>query len=508
MLSPLVLRPFRFTVLLAVVMLAWCATARGADAPRDLREVRKAGALKWGGDASGGAPYQFMDPKDPTKLVGFEVDIARELGKRLGVRDQFTQTDWGTLIIALNRGDFEIAMSGIEVTEERKGSVNFTRPYYVYTEQLVVHAKNTTIHGIDDCTGRKVGTLNNTAAERILRARPGIEVVAYDDNVRPYDDLVIGRLDAVLLDLPLAVYHGKPRPELRFAGDPFGEGFYAIAVRKASPELLAALDAALTEMIRDGSLRQILEKWGLWNRAQDKLAETRPANVPSSSLGRTLLDFAPLFLRGTWMTIKISVLAMILASVLGLTLALMRVYGSALLRGPALLYVEFMRGTPLLIQLLFIYYGLPQIPVVGMKLDAFAAAIIGVGLNYAAYSAEIYRAGLMSVPRTQTEAALALGLTRRQAVRFVVLPQALRLVVPPITNDFVALFKDSSIVMILGLSELTFTFRSASIATGHYLEFAIITALIYFGLAYPLARLARRLEKRIHPHHDFDTQPL
>ena len=163
-------------------------------------------------------------------------------------------------------------------------------------------------------------------------------------------------------------------------------------------------------------------------------------------------------------------------------------------------------GLPLLIQLYFIYYGLPQIPVVGFKLDSMTAAVLGVGLNYAAYAAEIYRAGLMAIPRPQTEAGLALGLSRSQTVRLVVLPQALRLVIPPVTNDFVALFKDTSIVSMLAIAELTHTFRAASIATGRYFEFAVITALIYFAISYPISRLARHMEKRIHPHHDYDTQ--
>ncbi|MGB9691051.1 MAG: amino acid ABC transporter permease [Candidatus Sumerlaeaceae bacterium] len=218
------------------------------------------------------------------------------------------------------------------------------------------------------------------------------------------------------------------------------------------------------------------------------------------------MRFLPLFVKGTGLTVAISVLSMALATGLGLLLALLRIYGPRWISACVVGYVEFMRGTPLLIQLFFIYYGLPQLPVVGVELDPFTAAVLGVGLNYAAYEAEIYRSGFMAVPRQQIEAALALGLSQRQAVRYIVLPQALRLIIPPVTNDFVALFKDTSIVSILAIAELTMTFRSASMATGRYVEFAILTALIYFALAYPLSLLARRLEKKVHPHHDFGAQ--
>ncbi|MCX7964323.1 MAG: amino acid ABC transporter permease [Candidatus Sumerlaea chitinivorans] len=216
--------------------------------------------------------------------------------------------------------------------------------------------------------------------------------------------------------------------------------------------------------------------------------------------------FAPRFWEGTCLTILISVLSMLLATTTGLGLALVRLYAPRPLAAIAVAYIEFICGTPLLIQLFFIYYGLPQIPYLGIELPALPAAILGVGLNYAAYEAEIYRSGIMAIPRSQVEAALALGLTRAQAVRYVVLPQALRLVIPPVTNDFVALFKDTSIVSILAISELTMTFRSASMATGRHFGFAVVTALIYFLLSFPLARLARKLEKRIHPHHDFGAK--
>lgn len=215
------------------------------------------------------------------------------------------------------------------------------------------------------------------------------------------------------------------------------------------------------------------------------------------------------YLRATLKTIQISVLAMVLASTLGLTLALCRLYGNRFVARAALAYIEFVRGTPLLVQLYIIFFGLPNIPVIGeyLRLPQMTAAVLGIGLNYAAYEAEIYRSGMMAVPRSQTEAGLALGLTRPHVIRLIVLPQAFRLVTPPVTNDFVALFKDTSIVSILGLTELTQTFRMSSTSTQRFLGFALVTAFIYFVLSYPISKFARYLERRIHPHHDLGPQP-
>jgi polar amino acid transport system substrate-binding protein len=255
-------------LLYAVLILAGCAKTSRV---RELDEILASGVLRWGSDEAGGAPYEFRDPKDPSKRIGFEVDIAEEIGRRMGVKIEFVQTDWAVLIPALQRGDFDMAMAGIEITPERKEVVDFVGPYYIYLQQLVVRADDTKTSSLQDLVGKKVGTLNNTAAERILKSTPGIEVVSYDDNVRPYDDLAIGRIDGVLLDLPIAFYYAKPNPKLRFAGEPFGEGYYGIAVNKQCPKLKNALQKVVEEMIRDGAMQRILEKWDLWNEAQKKL---------------------------------------------------------------------------------------------------------------------------------------------------------------------------------------------------------------------------------------------
>lgn len=256
-------------LLLAVIVFGCSRSNEGSRADRDLRDIRQSGILKWGSDEAGGAPYEFRDANNTSQRIGFEVEIADELVKRMKLRLEFVQTDWAALVPALERRDFDMAMAGIEVTEDRKQVVSFTKPYYIYRQQLVTTAENKAINSLTDCKGKKVGTLNNTAAERILRATPGIgEVVTYDDNVRPYEDCIIGRIDAVLLDLPIALYNAKDNVKLRFAGEPFGEGYYAIAVRKTSPGLLRALDQELDAMIKDGTLKRILEKWKLWDEKQ------------------------------------------------------------------------------------------------------------------------------------------------------------------------------------------------------------------------------------------------
>jgi polar amino acid transport system substrate-binding protein len=164
------------------------------------------------------------------------------------------------------------------------------------------------------------------------------------------------------------------------------------------------------------------------------------------------------------------------------------------LRWLARAYIEIMRGTPLLIQLFMIYYGLPEI---GIRLNAFFAGILGLGLNYAASEAENYRAGIESIPHGQTEAAEALGLSRWQTLRHIILPQAFRIVIPPMTNDFIAMFKDSSIVSVITMVELTKMYGMLAMSTYDYIGLGLMTAGIYFALSYPASLGANWLERRL-----------
>jgi len=226
-----------------------------------LENVKKRGYLLWGSDAEGGAPYIFPDPKDPAQLIGFEVDLADAIARELGVTAKQAQNAWDSLIPGLQRGDYDIAMNGIEITPQRRQEILFSIPYYVYTEQLVVRKDEERIQDVDDLRGLKAGTLSGTVAQDILMGLGGVDVKVYSGQVEPYEDLAIGRIDAVLLDLPIAAYYGKPNPKLRYAGRPVGEGFYGIAVRKDDADLQHAIDEILAKLLISGELKKIYDKW-------------------------------------------------------------------------------------------------------------------------------------------------------------------------------------------------------------------------------------------------------
>src|SRR5262245_40828108 len=237
--------------------------------------------LRWGGDAEGGAPYLLPDPKNPREIIGFEVDLMNAVGKQLNRKSVFVQNQWDGLIPGLQRGNYDLAVNGIEITDDRKQQVNFSIPYYACGEQLSVRAGENSINSLADLKGKAVGTLKASLAQRILEREGGIEVRSYENQNNAYDDLALGRLQAVLMDWPIAVYYSKPNPKLKFVGPIIERMEYGIAARKEDMELLKQVNDALLALIKSGELRRIYEKWGIWNGETEQLF-ARISSAPQS----------------------------------------------------------------------------------------------------------------------------------------------------------------------------------------------------------------------------------
>jgi polar amino acid transport system substrate-binding protein len=274
-------------------------------------------------------------------------------------------------------------------------------------------------------------------------------------------------------------------------------GHYVALFSRANAALRDSANQVLRARMRDGSLEQTFRRWEVWSDAQAayfrrQLAESSRVDPQTASRDVLLRAYLPALARAAGVTLLLSLLAMALAVTVGAAVAAGRVYGPPVVRAALTVYVEVVRGTPVLLQLFVIYYGLAGV----VRLPAFAAAVIGLGLNYAAYESEIYRAALTAIPRPQLEAARTLGLSEGQVLRLVRGPQALRLALAPMTNDFVALLKDSSLVTVITVVELTKQTAIWATNVGSWVVPGIVCALLYLALSLPLSRFAHRLERR------------
>jgi polar amino acid transport system substrate-binding protein len=317
---------------------------------------------------------------------------------------------------------------------------------------------------------------------------------------------VIGRLDAVLLDNVLAERRRRVLPGFTIQPQSVAVGHYVGVLAARNAPLRDAIDEILRGAMQDGSLETIFRKWGVWNDDQPALYTRVLGGQPvvpvvgldAPSGGTTLSGweatrrYLPSLVHASLITIVLSCLSMGLAAVLGVAIASGRVYGSRFTRVLLTGYVEIMRGTPILLQLFVLYYGIAT----AIRLPAFAAALLGLALNYAAYESEIYRGALEAVPTGQLEAARILGLSERQVLMLVRGPQAFRLALAPMTNDFVALLKDSSLVSVLTVLELTKQTQIFATNIGSWVIPGLLCAMLYLAMSLPLAALARRLERR------------
>lgn len=466
------------------------------------------GELRWGGDAEGGAPFVEADPSDPSVLRGFDVEIAGLVAAAQGRTPRFVQAAFTALDQSVKRGDFEIALSGLEDSAAKRAELAVSVPYYQFREVLTVRAGDRDrFRTLADLAGHKVATLGATLAWDILSGpgkTQGIDAVSYDDDVHPYEDLLLGRVDAVLLDNVLADRAMSRQQGLATHPEAVATGYYVILMAPDQTALRDQVNAELRAAMRDGRLEGIFRRWKVWNDDQpgmyarvlagaDSLLDTAAGATPSRPGTWELTKrYLPALARAAVITLVLSCAAMALAVALGSGIAVGRVYGSTWVRALLTTYVEVTRGTPVLLQLFVLYYGLASI----VRLPPFLAALLGLGLNYAAYESEIYRAALEAVPKGQLEAARTLGFTAWQTLRLIRGPQAFRYALAPMTNDFVALLKDSSLVSVLTVVELTKQTQIFAANLGTWALPGLLCAAMYLALSWPLARLASRLERR------------
>ncbi len=436
----------------------------------------------------------YTNPANASEYIGFDVDVAEAIATQLGMKSKLVPTDWESIVASLQRKEFDVIIDGFEPTKDRESQVLFSKPYYLFHLQLTVRANDTSIHSFADCKtkGKLVGTLVNCAASRLLENEK-FNYKPYADPVGAYKDLEYGRLDAVLMDIPMEMFYARPNPKLKAVGKPFHTGAYVVGIRKEDHALKKKIDNAIDSLLANGTIERIFRKWDLWDSTQVSLV-TGDAVYEITNKEFNWTEALLKLLRAAGITVLLAFGAMAIAVTLGVPLAAGQMSGSSLFRWLSTIYIEFFRGTPVLVQLLFLYFGLP---VIGLTLPGWLTALIGLGLNYAAYESQVYRSAFIAVPSRQRDVAYSLGMGPFLTFRRIIFPQAFRIALPPMTNDFVALFKDTSTAFAIAVWELATAYRELANATQSYLLLGAIVSVFYLAMSLPLSHYARYLEKKM-----------
>lgn len=432
------------------------------------------------------APFEFQDTSG--EFVGIDMDLLAAIAEHEGFTYTLRPLGFNAAIQAVQANQVDGMIAGMTITDEREKVFDFSDPYFESGIQMAVAESNDTVTSYEDLAGQSVAVKTGTegaAFAESIEDEYDFTTVTFDDSASMYDEVRTGNSVAVFDDYPVLAYGITQGNGLKTVTPKEVGGSYGFAVNEGqNPELVAMFNEGLAALRADGTYDEILETY---------LGEQ--ATTEDTSFFSLLVTTMPVLLGGLKLTVILTIASLAIAIVLGLIFGFFRVSHSRVLRGIGVAYVDVFRGTPLLVQAFFIYFGIPA--VLDITISAIAAGIITLGLNAGAYMAEIIRGGIESVDKGQMEAARSLGLSYRTSMRRVVLPQAVRTMTPSFINQFVITLKDTSILSVIGIAELTQTGKIIIARNLESFNMWLIVGAMYFVIIMLLTKLSNRLEKRI-----------
>lgn len=478
--------------LVMALVAGWAATTTTAQAATDnsLAKVQKKGTLTMG-TSPDYPPYEFQATvHGKSQVVGMDVAVGKKIAKDLGVKLVVKSMSFDSLLVALQTGKVDMVISGMNPTPARRKNVDFTHTYYQGGYSIVINKNDKGIYkDKDSFVGKTIGAqTGSTMYNESKKQTSGTTV----KGMTSVSDLILGlqshKLQGVAMEKPSAQAYVSNNKELAMIPSHFdlsaSDTSASVAFAKGSTSLVAAANKSVDQ----------IRKQDLVNKdylpAAGKYLKTNTVNT-------SMLHYWKAFLKGIEYTLIITVCSVFFGFILGVLLSLARmaqggVFATAL-RWLATAYVEFIRGTPMMVQVMFVYFGLGLI----VNLPALMSGIIAISLNSGAYIAEYIRGGINSVDKGQTEAARSLGMTSGYTMRYVVLPQALKNIWPSLGNEFITLIKDSSIVSIIGVSELIF--QSNIVRSDTYRGVAPIAVImvLYFIMTFTASRILNHFERKM-----------
>ncbi|MEG0255614.1 MAG: ABC transporter substrate-binding protein/permease [Vagococcus sp.] len=447
-----------------------------------LQKVQDKGVLTVGLSADY-APYEFhatVDGKD--KIVGMDIDIAQKIADDMGVKLKIEEYGFDALIGALKTSKIDMVISGMSPTPERLKEVDFSDPYMTVDQKVIIRKEDQEKYtSIGDFKGKKVGAQKQSTQEELSND----ELFADTVSLQRLPDIILQlqnkKIEGAVIEGPVAEAYILQNKALAFPDNVSfknGRKETAVAIPKDSTEFADSINKSIKE-IKDKKLMDGYQK------------DASKLMFEEESFFKKYSSF---YVKGTAYTVFLAFIGVFFGAILGAVLALMKLSKNKLLKGIAIVYIEYVRGTPLLVQIFLVFFGSN---VIGLDLSALVASCLALTLNSGAYVAEIVRAGIQAVNVGQTEAARSLGMNQAQAMRHIVLPQAIKNILPALGNEFVTVIKESSVVSVIGVSELMF--QGGVVQGASFKPFLpiVIVSMIYFVLTFTLSRILGVAERRM-----------
>ncbi len=453
-------------------------------------------------------PFEYID--NDGEIAGFDVALMKAVGEEMGYKVKFTNMEFKSLLGAISTGGIDAAIAGMTITEDRLKSVDFSDPYFSANQCIILQSSNEEINTLEDLNGKKISVQEGTTGDIMATPDDENEIITDKSTVvkrfKKGTDAVLelknGGVDAVIIDSSPAqkfvAANGDSLKLIEIDPETAEPEDYGIAVAKGNSEMVLLLNEGLAKIKENGVYDELIEQY--FGDAEIVTKETSDnwfvqqyytfKYVFIETEGyRMLLD-------GLLVTLKISLLSVLFGVVLGMILALMkltetrkkhRTFWSVL----AGIYIDIVRGTPVVVQLLIMYM------VVFKSQAPMVAAVVTFGMNSGAYVAEIIRAGILAVDNGQMEGGRSLGLTYGQTMRYIIIPQAVKNILPALCNEFIALIKETSIVGYVAIQDLTKASDFLISRTYETFMPLIVLAIIYYIIVKGLSKLFSAFERRL-----------
>lgn len=442
---------------------------------------------------------------------GYDVEMAKRIADGLGLKLEIVKIEWDGLIPALQSGKIDAIIAGMSPTEERKKEIDFSSNYY--TSDLVIVTKKgsefESAKSLKDLKGAKISGQLNTFHYDVIDQ---IEGVIKQEPMDTFSTLILNtktsKIDGYVSERPGALSAVTANKDLTFIDFDEGEGFevdpedtsIAVGLRK---------DTTLTADVNK-ALDSISEE-----ERQDIMAEKVKLQTSENSERDTSFwedvtyiwnNYKPLFFKGIGVTLALAAVATTIGFLIGLLVATIKSLKVSkdnkvkyvlkkIVDFILSCYIEIFRSTPMMVQAILFFYGLPYL--FNIHTDATLTAFVVVSINTGAYLSEVVRGGINSIDEGQSEGCKALGMTHGQSMRYVILPQAIKNIIPSIGNELVVNIKDTAVLSVISVTELFFMARSVSGTTNKYFQTYVIVLIIYFIITFAMTRLIRLIEYKL-----------